>query len=202
MQTSLYHHPENNTLQGKRFLLWLAIGSTVMMFAGFTSAYIVKKADASSWTQFTLPLQFYISTALILASSVFMFVARRGFSAGNLFRYRNFLLLTFLAGVGFLISQVSGWRTLVGEGIIINEEVSGAFFYVISGAHALHVTGGVIILLIALIRVSKRIKRAGRDDEETINPERMYRVDLTSIYWHFVDILWIYLFFFLLYNHT
>lgn len=202
MQATIYHPYETQSFQAKRFLLWLAIGSMVMMFAGFTSAYIVKKADAGSWTQFQLPVQFYISTAIILISSVFMFRAGRAFKQGLLKKYKTYLLVTLLFGIGFLIAQVAGWVSLVGQGIVMKEEVSGAFLYVISGAHAIHVLGGVIILLVSYLKVSRKLRNPLYDLTLEISPDRKFRVELSAIYWHFVDILWIYLFLFLLYNHS
>ena len=194
--------PEHQTLYAKRFALWLGIAAMVMMFAGFTSAYIVKKADTDSWTNFVIPSIFFVSTAMILLSSVTMVVAMRAFKHNNLKRYQIWLWATFLLGSSFIVLQIIGWMQMEHSGILMTEEVSGAFFYVISGTHAVHVLGGVIILLVSLFGISRKLKDPVYDLTMEISPKRKFRVELVATYWHFVDALWIYLFLFLLYNHS
>lgn len=202
MGAVLERTPENQVFFAKRFALWLGIASMTMMFAGFTSAYIVKKADTSDWANFPIPSIFFISTVLILLSSLTMHLSRRSFNKDDVIGYRKYLLLTLILGTGFLVSQIIGWRQLVDEGILLQTQVSGAFFYVISGTHALHVLGGIVILLISLFRINRKIKDPVYDLTMAVSPIRKFRVDLVNTYWHFVDVLWIYLFLFLLYNHS
>jgi cytochrome c oxidase subunit III len=173
----------------------------MMMFAGFTSAYIVKKADSSDWVNFPLPNVFYLSTLLIVLSSITLHIGIRYFKKQDLKGYRRFLGLTLLLGILFIVFQIVGWVQLKHEGIEMAEVISGAFFYVISGTHALHVLGGILILLISLVGISKKIKDPVYDVTMQISPQRLFKVSLVATYWHFVDGLWIYLFFFLLYNH-
>jgi cytochrome c oxidase subunit III len=195
------HNIENKEFYAKRFALWLAIASMMMMFAGFTSAYIVKKADSADWINFPLPNVFYISTLMIVMSSITLHIGIRFFKKQNLNGYRRFLGLTLILGILFIVFQIMGWVQLQHEGIVMNEVISGAFFYVISGTHALHVLGGVLILLISFIGISKKIIDPVYDATMQISPQRQFKVSLVATYWHFVDGLWIYLFFFLLYNH-
>lgn len=185
----------------RRFALWMSLGTILMMFAGFTSAYIVKKADTASWTVFQIPSIFYVSTALIILSSVTLWLAHRSFKRGDLVQYRNLLTATLALGIGFVICQYLGWKDLVGQGIIMTEEISGAFFYVLSGVHLAHVAGGIIVLLVSLVAVVKKLKDPVYELTQEVSPMRKMRVEMVATYWHFVDFLWIYLFLFLLYNH-
>jgi cytochrome c oxidase subunit 3 len=185
----------------QRFGLWVAMVSITMMFAGFTSAYIVKRAQELAWTSFSMPWVFSLSTALMLVSSFFMWRATRAFKRDNLKAYRRGLVITFLLGVGFVVSQVAGWMVLVREGLFLNTDVSAAFFYVISGAHAAHVAGGLVILFISWLTVTRKMRNPVYSLTMEVSPARKFKVDLVATYWHFVDVLWIYLFIFLLINH-
>lgn len=200
-QMTLHTSEPEKRLFAKRFALWISLGTILMMFAGFTSAYIVKKADASSWTNFQIPSIFYVSTILIVMSSITLWLAHRNFNRNKLARYQQLLFATFLLGIGFVVCQFLGWQKLVDRGIIMTEEISGAFFYVISGVHAAHVIGGVLVLLISFIGVVRNRRNPVYDITQQVSPKRKMRVELVATYWHFVDFLWIYLFLFLLYNH-
>lgn len=181
-----------NNQQGRihphKFTLWVAMGSIVMMFAGLTSAYIVRSNQAN-WLQFDLPVIFWYSTAVILASSITMQVSVRSFKAREMKSYRRFISITALLGVVFALLQILGFRYLHNHGIPLigsGSNPSASFLGVIAGIHALHVLGGVIALLVVFIRAhSTRIR--------TYSP---VTVEIVSTYWHFVDILWIYLFIF------
>lgn len=194
--------PEEQTFYAKRFALWLAIGSMIMMFAGLTSAYIVKKGDAETWTVFAMPGVFFASTLAILLSSVSMHLALRSFKRERLAAYRDWMGLTLLLGTAFIVLQMLGWNTLTAQGYHLAEEVSSDFFYVISGAHAIHVAGGLIILLSSWLLIRRKLKDPVYDLTMPVSPGRKFRVELVATYWHFVDALWIYLFLFLLYNHS
>ena len=193
---------QDRVIFARRFALWMSLGAILMMFAGFTSAYIVKKADATSWTIFSIPKVFYLSTLLIISSSITLWIGQRAFNKAKIERYRLMVGITFVLGVAFLICQVLGWFDLLNDQIFMTQQISGAFFYVISGAHALHVMGGVVILLISLLSISRKIKDPLYDLTMKVSPMRKMRVEMVATYWHFVDFLWIYLFLFLLYNHS
>ncbi len=203
MEVTLSRTPENQALYAQRFALWIAIAAMVMMFAGFTSAYIVKKGDAETWVNFNLPDIFYLSTALIVLSSGSMHWAMVSFKRNQMKRYRTLIATTLLLGLGFIGSQVAGWQMLGAQGFNLTAEVSADFFYVISGAHAIHVFGGLVLLLAAWSGIHGKLKKGTADLMNNPTPEkRKFRVELTATYWHFVDALWIYLFIFLLYNHS
>lgn len=172
-----------------KFTLWVAMGSIVMMFAGFTSAYIVKRSQ-TNWQGFDLPVIFMYSTAIILLSSVTMQLAVRKFKERRMDVYRRMMLITALLGIGFIIMQWLGFGMLADRGIKLvgsGSNVAGSFLAVIAGVHMAHVLGGVIALLWML-------KRAFSGTSRTYSP---VGVEVAATYWHFVDLLWIYLFVFL-----
>jgi len=180
---------EEKRIHPHKFTLWVAMGSIVMMFAGLTSAYIVKK-NQSSWLEFELPKIFWYSTLVILLSSVTIHLAGKSFKAREMGRYRNLITITAALGVLFIIFQVFGFLNLEGRNIALTGAKSNSaasFLLVITGLHMLHVLGGVIAILVIFVKAY-----AGSVKQYSSMP-----IDLVSTYWHFVDILWIYLFVFL-----
>lgn len=170
-----------------KFTLWVGIGSLVMMFAGLTSAYIVKRNQAN-WQTFDLPQLFWYSTVAILLSSVTIYLAEKAFKNREMKKYRSLAGVTLLFGVLFIVLQGLGFQQLWAKGITLQASVSYSFLYVIVGLHAAHVIGGILALLLLFIKTFSTKKR-------NYNP---VPVELVSTYWHFVDILWIYLLIFLL----
>src|ERR1700727_1784916 len=153
-----------------------------MMFAGLTSAYVVKR-DAAGWTTFSIPKAFWYSTATILLSSLTIQIALRSFKEREMLRYRNLLTMTAILGILFMLFQWTGFREIWHSGITLRGSGGGQFLYVIAGLHVAHVLGGVIALLIMLAKAF-------------VSKTRSYDsipVELMSTYWHFVDLLWIYL---------
>jgi cytochrome c oxidase subunit III len=165
-----------------KFTLWVALASIVMMFAGLTSAYVVKR-DAAGWTTFDVPKAFWYSTATILLSSLTMQIALRSFKEREMLRYRKFLTATTILGIGFMLLQWTGFREIWHAGITLHGSGGGQFLYVIAGLHLAHVLGGVVALVAMLARVF-------------VSKVRSYNavpVELMATYWHFVDLLWVYL---------
>jgi cytochrome c oxidase subunit III len=170
-----------------KFTLWVGIGSIIMMFAGFTSAYIVKR-DQPGWVGFSMPAIFWYSTAIMLLSSLTMQVSLRSFKDREMGKYRNMVAVTTFLGILFIVLQVIGYNRLNHTGIKIEGSGAGVFFIIIFGLHALHVLGGVITLMVLFLRAfSGRIR--------SYNP---VPVEIAAVYWHFVDFLWVYLFIFFL----
>ncbi len=166
-----------------KFTLWVAIGSIIMMFAGLTSAYIVKSNQAG-WQSIEMPRMFWYSTGTILLSSIVMQMALRSFKQRVMNHYRLLIGATFLLGVVFVILQWIGFRQLWNSGIQFKGSSGGGqFLYVIAGLHALHVFGGVIALMVMFIKAF-----LGRTKLYGSVP-----VEMMATYWHFVDFLWIYL---------
>lgn len=171
----------------QKYLMWIAIASIIMMFAGLSSAFIVKRSQAN-WLSFNVPLIFYYSTAAILLSSVSIMVARKTFVDRKIRRYTFWLGATTLLGILFVIFQIMGFTQLWEQGITITRNVSFSFLYVIVGLHALHVLGGLVALIILFFQsMSSRRK--------VYSPAA---IDIMSTYWHFVDLLWLYLLIFLI----
>ena len=177
---------QKKTIHPHKFTLWIALASIVMMFTGFTSAYIVKR-NMANWISFELPRIFWYSTAVIIFSSLTIMLSRNYFRQRNMKQYRLWLTVTLIAGLAFVCLQYIGFRELWNNGLTLTRNVSFSFLYIIIGLHALHVFGGVIALIIILIRAYS-VKRKTYD---------LIPVDIMNTYWHFVDLLWIYLLIFL-----
>lgn len=172
-----------------KFILWLFILSSIMLFAGVTSAYIVRQAEGN-WKIFDLPPMFYYTTVLILLSSATMHWSFLQSKKFNLKNQKLGLWITFLLGVAFLVGQYYGWKELVSNKVYFSGNPAESFVYVISGFHAVHIIAGLIIMLTAIIGVHSNINQS----------KNVFRMELSSIFWHFIDILWIYLFVFLMIN--
>lgn len=172
-----------------KFTLWLGLGSIVMMFAGLTSAYIVKYSQAN-WQGFDLPRVFWYSTIVILLSSVAIQLAVKAFKNREMSKYRQLIALTAILGAIFIALQLAGFRELNAKGIKMigqGSNVAGSFLGVITGLHMLHVLGGVIVLVVILLKAfSNKVKNYS-----------VIPIEISAIYWHFVDGLWVYLFLFL-----
>ncbi len=178
---------KRSKLHPHKFTLWVGIGSILMMFAGLTSAYIVKRNQAN-WQTFDLPIAFWYSTAIIVFSSTTLWLAQKSFSQRAMSRYRSLMAATLVLGLIFIGLQIIGFQQLWGKGITLQGNVSYSFLFVIVGLHALHVVGGVVALLVMSLQAFLSTKK-----NYSIVP-----VELMSTYWHFVDILWLYLLVFLL----
>ena len=179
---------EPQKIHPHKFTLWVAMGAIVMMFAALTSAYIVKK-NQSSWLEFDLPRIFWYSTFVILLSSVTMHLSIKAFKAREMDRYRTMITITAALGVLFIVMQWMGFSSLEARNIALTGAKSNSaasFLLVITGIHMAHVLGGVIALLVIFMRAySVKIKNYNA-----------LPIELAGTYWHFVDVLWIYLFIF------
>lgn len=171
-----------------KFTMWVAIGSILMMFAGLTSAYIVKRSQAG-WIMLEIPVVFWYSTIAILLSSLMIHLSLKSLRQRDIKASRNWLVLTAVLGVLFLVLQIMGFKAfgemdirLVGAG----SNASHSFLLAISGLHGLHVLGGVIALVVMAVRAVYSSTR----NYNTVP------LEVVSTYWHFVDLLWIYLFIF------
>lgn len=170
-----------------KFTLWVSIGSIVMMFAGLTSAFIVK-SNQVNWEGVTLPQFFWYSTAVMLLSSLTVQVAFRAFKQREMSKYRNFIGVTVVLGSLFILLQWLGFQDLYQQKVTFKGAGAGQFLYVIFGLHALHVIGGVIALIVMLYK-------AFFGKVKSYDP---VPIDIAATYWHFVDLLWIYLMVFFL----
>ena len=170
-----------------KFTMWVAIGSIVMMFAGLTSAYIVK-SNHPGWEGVQMPVVFWYSTAAILLSSLTVQLALRSFKQREMNKYRFLIGATFLLGILFIVLQWIGFSQIWKLGNQFKGSSEEQFLYVIFGLHALHVIGGIVALLVMFIKAF-----FGNTKNYSAVP-----VEVASTYWHFVDVLWLYLFIFFL----
>ena len=182
----------SNKRKAAKPLLYIGIVSIVMLFAALTSAYIVR-ADSGNWLVFKLPPITIISTGLLVTSSVTLFLAQRAIKKDDYQLTIIGLSLTLGLGIAFLFTQLEAWDQLVAKGIYFAgkySNASGSFLYLIAFMHVLHMGGGLIALLVSLFKTIK--KRYSSAD--------YLGLELTATYWHFLDLLWVYLFLFL-YNY-
>jgi cytochrome c oxidase subunit 3 len=171
-----------------RIGVWVGLASIAMMFTSLSSAYIVRSGTAVDWLPLRVPRVMFVSTALILISSVTIEIARRKLKHSFADAYSKYLLLTGILGLAFLSSQLIAWRQLASQGIYVSTHPHSSFFYLLTGAHAMHIAGGLLALTILWLRSRPKLDKPG------LAATRQATADAVSIYWHFMDGLWIYLF--------
>jgi cytochrome c oxidase subunit 3 len=169
-------------------MLWVSMISMVMFFAGLTSAYVISmKRD--DWVSFDLPNAFLISTILIVASSITLFLSQRFLKQDKRQLSLVLVVVTLILGIGFVWQQYVGFLELKSVGLFFTgpeSTVSTSFIIGITFMHVIHLLVGIIILFVVIYNHFKY----------KYKPENMLGFELGAIFWHFVDILWIYLFFF------
>lgn len=172
-------------------MLYISMVSIIMMFAGLTSAYIIS-SKREDWVSIEMPKALYISTLCIVLSSITFLLAKKAIRKDNRQQTTIFLILTLLLGVGFVASQVQGFYELRAAGFYVagkSSIVSSSLLMVISFAHLLHVVAGLIVLLVVIYNHFK----------QRYNATNYLGLDLGAIFWHFLDILWVFLFIFFYY---
>ncbi len=195
---------QRKRIHPQKFAMWVALGSIAMMFAGLTSAYVVKQASGN-WRSYHLPDVFWISTIAIVLSSVTIVLGIRAFKRREIPKYKMLITATLILGVAFGVLQFAGFYQLYAQPqeLILNGEslnrleavtVAGnpaeSFLFVIAGLHLLHILGGIVALAIVFFKAfRKRVKIYNATG-----------LEIVATYWHFVDVLWIYLFMFFLAN--
>jgi cytochrome c oxidase subunit III len=162
-----------------RILIWTLCASISAFFAALVIAYIWRAGNGPYWQPVAFPPVLWISTGLILLSSVTFETARRVFRRGRSVLAVRLLSVTAVLGLAFLAAQIDAWRQLVKEGAYLMENPHGAFFYLFTGLHAAHLLGGLIALFVLIIRRQKRRREV---------------VDVAAYYWHFLGVLWVILF--------
>src|SRR6476469_5563866 len=166
-----------------KFTMLVAVASIIMMFAGLTSAYVVK-SSAPNWEEVDTPKLFYVSTVVLLISSLTMQLALRAFKQRTMNQYRILISATAVLGIAFVVLQYFGFQWMWAHGVHFKgASGQGQFLFVIAGLHALHVLGGIV----ALIVMTLRAYLSNRRNYNTIP------VEVAATYWHFVDALWLYL---------
>ncbi|MBX2906862.1 MAG: cytochrome c oxidase subunit 3 [Taibaiella sp.] len=195
---------ERRKIHPQKFMMWVAMGSMAMAFAGLTSGYLVRQAQGN-WRYYDLPMLFWYSTVAIIISSVTMHFGVRAFKSREMPRYKALITTTLVLGILFGIFQYAGFYQLYhqlqqirinGETlnqsatVRLNGNPSESFLFIIAGLHLLHLAGGLIGLTIVFFR-------AFRVNVKVYNATGL---EIAATYWHFVDILWVYLFVFFLAN--
>lgn len=178
------------SMDPRRFILWLFIVTIVMLFASLTSAYIVRRAEGN-WLAFDLPYTFWITSGILLLSSLSIHWSLYSARKDNIANVKTGLIATLILGIGFLVGQVYAWGDLVNQDVFFVGNPSGSFLYVLTGIHGLHIISALVFLTIVLV-LAFRYK---------IHSKKTLWVDLCTTYWHFLDVLWLYLFGFLIINH-
>jgi cytochrome c oxidase subunit 3 len=166
--------------------MMLGLAAIVMLFAAFTSAYIVRKGLSDDWRATAFPGILWLNSMVLLASSFTLEKARRWRQVQA--RFQGWWCATTGLGMIFLIGQIVAWQQLVAGGVYVHTNPSSSFFYLLTGTHAVHLLGGVIALLYLSWRVWRR--NSGSLGATALG--------VTALYWHFMDGLWIYLFLLLL----
>jgi cytochrome c oxidase subunit 3 len=188
------HKAEIRTAQRKvaKPLLYIGIVSIVMLFAGLTSAYVVR-ADNGNWLIFHLPNITIISTAILITSSLTMLLTQFAIKKDNYGLTSLGLFLTLALGIAFFFTQIEAWKQLTAQGIFFvgkNSNAAGSFLYLIALVHLAHMVGGLVALMVSLTKALLK----------KYSSSNYLGIELTAIYWHFLDLLWVYLFLFL-YNY-
>jgi cytochrome c oxidase subunit 3 len=176
--------------RSKKMMLWFGIISMVMTFAGLTSAYVVSSKRPDWISDFELPDTFTTSTIVMIISSLTLFLAKRFLKADNRKMTSLFLFFTFLLGSAFVGLQIKGFDTLVQEGYYFTgptSTINSSYIYVLVMAHLVHLAAGIIVLTVIIYNHFRK----------RYNSSKMLGFSIGSSFWHFVDILWLFLFLFL-----
>ncbi|SDM78968.1 cytochrome c oxidase subunit 3 [Siphonobacter aquaeclarae] len=182
-----------------RFMLALAMLGSVLVFLIILVVYLYRRHGAN-WSEVTLPRIFWLSTAFILASSATLQSAVSAFKREHFLNYRIMLGLTFFLGILFVIMQMIGWGDMIGHGIRMENSPPGSFIFLISGLHIAHILGGLYFLSRAFLEAIRNRKYLDAYIY-SVNPPNQLKLSLVTLYWHFVDVLWILLFAFMIYFH-
>ena len=178
-------------LGAKKFNMWIFIFTSFMFFVALTSGFIVYSGGKGHGMDVLLPQAFAYSTVVIVLSSITLIIASRFAKQSEVGRQQLFLWITFSLGIVFFALQVHSCYVLVSEGIyFVNPNASRSFIYVFVAAHLAHIVAALIVLLNAIAATYKSIEQV----------KNLYKTELASIFWHFLDIIWIYLYVFLLLN--
>ncbi len=181
---------EEKNIRAKKMMLWFGIISLIMSFMGWTSAFIVSSSREDWLKDFQLPDAFLISTVFIVLSSVTFILAKRALKSNNAKMTTVWLMATLVLGLVFIYNQFLGFQEIIDLGYNFTgptSNVTMSYIYLIAMVHILHVVAGLICIMIVIYNHFK----------QKYNPTHMLGFELAATFWHFVDVLWIYLFLFL-----
>lgn len=175
----------------KKFVVWLFVVSSTIMFGGWTSYYIVFSASKGKGHGLVLPEVFIYSTIVLIASSISLYIASRALKAQNFTLQKACLWITMALGIAFGYLQFDAWSSLFHTGAaLVNNNAAISMIYIVSGFHLIHIFAGLCFIAASLWGAYR----------QTTLANRKFQMEITSIFWHFIDILWIYLYVFLLLN--
>jgi cytochrome c oxidase subunit III len=161
--------------------LLILLAATTMVFAAFTAAFLARRSMGDDWVTVPKPPVLFVNTALLLASSVVLDRSRRSLKARNRSGFNFWWTAATALGILFLLGQALAWRELKDAGVYVASNPAGAFFYVLTVAHAVHVLGGAT----ALVYVDVQAWRL------RLGPAKRTAIDVTAVFWHFMDGLWV-----------
>lgn len=174
-----------------RIGMWIAVASILMLFMALTSAYVFR-AGTAGWQSIGTPPALWVSTAIIIASSIAFERARKSLKRDDRAAYRRWLTVALALGFAFLGSQLFAWRELIAQGMYLSTNPHSSFFYMLTALHGIHLVGGICGLCYLLLRARRRARDG--ESERTVAVKRRAAADAVGIYWHFMDGLWVYLF--------
>ena len=178
--------------KAQKFNLWLGLIGMFMMFAALSSGFIVYTASGvDKGIKTILPQAFIYSTLVIVASSLTLHFAGKAAQLNQLAKQKMLLIITIVLGLVFFTLQVQSWNILTEQGVyFINNNASQSFIYIFTGLHLAHIVAGLLVLVRAYFGAAEPIAF----------DRNVFRMDLAAIFWHFLDLLWIYIYVFLLLN--
>lgn len=173
----------NTGIPTGKLATWWVIGSEIVIFGGLLACYVMLRLLHDSWTveaANTNVVAGTINTFILLTSSLSVVLAHHAAEQGDGRKAFKFLWLTILGAFGFLIVKSIEWSMEIHHGFTITKNLFWGFYYTAAGIHAMHVIAGAIIM--AIVSFDARVGK------------NLHRVELIGLYWHFVDIVWIFLF--------
>lgn len=185
----------------QKFALWIGMGAMFMFFAALTSALLIKKGDFRVWQSFRLPGIFMYSTAVIVTVSIVMQLSLISYRKAHFTAFRWLLSGAFMLAILFLALQLEGWHKLKEMGLPLAGNLAGSFVYLLTSMHGAHIIGGLMVTLVFLIYAFRSRKDPIYELRNIINPKRQLNLELLVAFWHFIDIVWIYLYVFLILNY-
>lgn len=178
------------SMHPKKFALWLFMVTVVMLFAAWTSAYIVRQSEGN-WLEYDLPEVFWITSGIVVLSSISLQWAYLSAKKDNFVQLRVGMVTTVLLGIAFLVGQWYSWVALVDREVFFVGNPAGSFLYVLTGMHGIHLISGLLFLIIVVISTFNM----------KVHSKSMVVMEMATTYWHFLGGLWLYLFMFLQLNH-
>ncbi len=183
-----------------KFMLQMAIFGSGLMFLGLLLTYLGIERPNAGFGKLILPPIFWVSTLLMLISSLTLHLANLNFKEDNFFNYRIYTGITLVLGLLFVVMQLVGWQQLLSLNVNNNLRTARGFVYILSGLHILHLLVGLFFLIKIFLEAIKRIPYID-SFVYSVNPPNQLKINLIVFYWHFVDLLWIMLFLFLLWQN-